>query len=290
MRSSLELDLLQTLVAIVDSGSFAAAALRIHRTQSAVSMQMRRLESIAGKPIFDRDGRKARLTPAGETLLAYARRILTLENEAFSLLGDAERVGTIRLGWPEDYLGALLPSILIRFAADYPNAAIALRCEDSIVLRERISAGELDLALVVRGPDPSDVEPIRREPLAWAASPNFLPQADFLPVALCQPGSVNRALALQALSRSGRAHRVVHVSPNLSGLFAIVRAGLAVTATARCSVPEDLTILGPAHGFPKMPDIEIGILKAERCSRLALSFAEYITRDLAPANWANSAD
>jgi DNA-binding transcriptional LysR family regulator len=284
----LELDLLQTLVAIVDSGSFAAAALRVHRTQSAVSMQMRRLESIAEKPIFDRAGRKARLTPAGETLLAYARRILTLENEAFSLLGEAERAGTIRLGWPEDYLAPLLPGILIRFAADYPNAAIALRCEDSVILRQRISAEELDLALVVRGRASSDVEPIRRERLAWVASPDFTPQPDFLPVALCQPGSVNRDLALQTLSESGRAHRVVHVSPNLSGLFAIVRAGLAVTAAAQCSVPDDLAILGPAQGLPKIPDIEIGILKAQRCSQLAISFAEYIGSDLAPTNWARA--
>jgi DNA-binding transcriptional LysR family regulator len=284
MRESLELDLLQTLVAIVDSGSFAAAALRIHRTQSAVSMQMRRLESIAGKPIFDRGNRKARLTPAGETLLAYARRILTLEGEAFSLLSDAELIGTLRLGWPEDCLAALRPDILVGFATEYPRATISLRCDDSAVLREQVMAGELDLALVARAPEWSDVEPIRREPLVWAASPYFVAHADFLPVALGEPGSVTRGHALQALSQAGRAHRIAQVSPHLSGLFTIVRAGLAVTATPRWSVPPDLAILGPAHGLPKMPDVEICILKAQRCSKLAIGFAHHVENRLASAD------
>lgn len=284
MREPLELDLLQTLVAIVDSGSFAAAAQRIHRTQSAVSMQMRRLESIAGKPIFDRASRKARLTPAGETLLAYARRILTLEGEAFALLGDAELSGTIRLGWPEDCVASLLPDILVSFATDYPQAAISLRCDDSAVLREQIAAGELDLALVARGAGWQDVEPIRREPLVWVASPDFEAGAEFLPVALCLPGSVTRGHALQTLSNTGRPHRIALVSPNLAGLLTVARAGLAVTVTAQCGVPPDLAILGPAHGLPRMPEIEIGLLRAQRCSKLAASFAEYIESRLAVAD------
>jgi DNA-binding transcriptional LysR family regulator len=285
MRGPLELDLLQTLVAIVESGSFASAALRIHRTQSAVSMQMRRLELIAGKPIFDRDGRRARLTPAGETLLAYARRILKLQTEAFSILGDAELAGTVRLGTPDDYVEALLPGILMRFAADHPQVEVMLRCEPSADLRKLVMSGELDLALVTKSPAWNDVEQLRREPLVWVASTEFNPQTDPIPVALFQPGCTTRDLALKALAKSGRTYRIAYTSPNLSGLLAVVRAGLAVTAVARCSVPHDLEILGVSDNLPKLPEIEIGILKAQRYSKPAIALAECIADNIEPNDW-----
>ncbi|MDZ5649870.1 LysR substrate-binding domain-containing protein [Nitrospirillum sp. BR 11828] len=286
MRQSLELDLLQTLVAIADSGSFAAAAGRVHRTQSAVSMQMRRLELIAGKPLFDRDGRRARLTPTGETLLAYARRILNLQDEAFSLLDEGEIAGTARLGIDEVYADPLLPLILTHFARNHPRVEVMLRCEPSAVLRDLIMSNDLDMALVSKKSAAwLDVETLRHEPLVWVAAPTFDHTASPLPLALPEPGCPTRDHALKALARSGLAHRVAYSSPNFSGVLTPVRAGLAVTVIAQFSAPQDLRVLEERHGFPRLPNIEIGLLRAQNRGKPADALAECITGNIEPPVW-----
>src|SRR5690606_27462143 len=148
MNAPLDLDQLQTFVAIADTGSFTRAAEEVHRTQSAVSMQMRRLEERIGKPLFEKDGRTNRLTEDGERLLAYARRLLYLHRESLAAYKDRRLEGTIRIGTPDDYADRFLPEIMARFARSNPRMEMTVVCEPTQGLVEHIKRGNLDLALV----------------------------------------------------------------------------------------------------------------------------------------------
>ncbi|TXL82291.1 LysR family transcriptional regulator [Vineibacter terrae] len=259
MSERFNLDLLRLLVAVADGGNFSRAASGLGRTQSAVSMQARRLEEIAGRMLFVRAARRVRLTPAGESLARYARRILALESEARAGLARNEPPGIVRLGTPDDYVH-FLPALLRRFAERHPRVAVELTCAESAGLFPALADNAIDLAIVTRGPG-QDADVLRREPLVWIASPSAWPeQNDPLPLALYQPGCVGRDHALRALTRSDRAIRLAYESPSMAGLLAAARAGLAVAVLARTSVPPDLRIISDA-GLPALPALEVSLAR-----------------------------
>ena len=146
MSALIDVDQLRTFIAIVETGSFTKAAEVVHKTQSAVSMQMKRLEERLGKAIFARDGRASKLTEDGDRLLDYARRIIKLNVEALAAFDDAELAGRVRLGLPDDYADRYLPEIMARFSRAYPSVELTVTCEPSVELVERIDSNELDLA------------------------------------------------------------------------------------------------------------------------------------------------
>src|SRR6202521_1897420 len=142
MTALLDSDQLRTFIAIVETGSFTKAAEVVHKTQSAVSMQMKRLEERLSRPIFARDGRASKLTDDGDRLLDYARRIVKLNVEALAAFNDAEITGRVRLGVPDDYADRYLPEIMARFSRAYPSVELTVVCEPSVALFERIDANE----------------------------------------------------------------------------------------------------------------------------------------------------
>ena len=144
----LDLDQLQTFISIADTGSFTRAAEEVHRTQSAVSMQMRRLEERIGKPLFEKDGRSNRLTEEGEKLLTYARRMIRLNRETLAAFDDNSLEGHIRIGTPDDYADRFLPEIMARFSRSNPRVELSVICEPTPGLREHLKRGNLDIALV----------------------------------------------------------------------------------------------------------------------------------------------
>ena len=166
----LDIDQLRTFVAIADTGSFTRAADVVHKTQSAVSMQMKRLEERLGRSIFERDGRLSKLTDEGERLLDYARRIVRLNTECMASFNDNELVGRVRLGLPDDYADRYLPEILARFSRSNPKAEVTVMCEPTQNLIERVQHGDVDLAIIThvdrRGPS----EIVRIEQLLWVTS------------------------------------------------------------------------------------------------------------------------
>ena len=166
----LDIDQLRTFVAIADTGSFTRAAEIVHKTQSAVSMQMKRLEDRVGKAIFERDGRLSKLTDEGERLLDYARRIVRLNTECMASFNEHELTGRVRLGLPDDYADRYLPEILARFSRSNPKAEVTVMCEPTHNLIERVQHGDLDLAIIThvdrRGPS----EIVRIEQLLWVTS------------------------------------------------------------------------------------------------------------------------
>ena len=152
MDLSLETPLLRTLVAVAETGSFTRAATQVHRTQSAVSMQIKKLEEIVGKPLFERDRRQTGLTREGEALVEYARRILNLHDEALAAVSQPELSGIVRIGTPDDYAAGFLPDVLSDFAESHPNVEVELRCEVSAKIWQAFAAGEVDVALLTVGP------------------------------------------------------------------------------------------------------------------------------------------
>src|ERR1700710_2258934 len=144
MSALIDVDQLRTFIAIVETGSFTKAADVVHKTQSAVSMQMKRLEERLGRPVFARDGRASKLTEDGERLLDYARRIVKLNVEALAAFSDRELTGRVRLGVPDDYADRYLPEIMARFSRVYPGVELTVICEPSSDLFERIDANEID--------------------------------------------------------------------------------------------------------------------------------------------------
>src|SRR3954465_8477444 len=170
MTVLIDIDQLRTFIAISETGSFTRAADVVHKTQSAVSMQMKRLEERLGRPIFARDGRSSKLTEDGERLLDYARRIIKLNVEALAAFDDKELVGRVRLGLPDDYADRYLPEILARFSRSNPKAEVTVMCEPTQNLIERVQHGDVDLAILphVERRGPSEI--VRIEQLLWVTS------------------------------------------------------------------------------------------------------------------------
>ena len=260
MQNNLDPELLQTLVAIADTGSFGAAAKNVHRTQSAVSMQMKRLEDIIEQPLFEKHGRRSVLTLHGQNLLIYARRILQLQQEALAVFHSPEIQGEVSVGVCDDYVMNFMPTILAGFARSYPKVHIRLDSQSSTKLIEATQSGELDFALVNIVHHDINYETLTKEPLVWVTSRNHdTHETSPLPLA-----NENNCLwgkwAQTALDKDKRLYRVGYSTFNLAGIVAIIEAGLAVSVMSRSSVPSQLRILQKREGFPDLPDTEIGLV------------------------------
>lgn len=282
MAAPLDLNLLKTFVAVVESGSLSNAAPRVGRSQSAVSMQMQRLEEMVGNQLLVRGPRTVTPNAIGEDFLIYARRLLKLSDEAWASVTRPKETGSVRLGVPDDYAAFLLPPVLSRFAADHPLVTVELICEQSTALVKTLAEGRLDLAIVTRLPD-QPLEVIRLERFVWVASPNHVAwENDPLPVALFEPGCAARMNVLQALGDADRSYRCTYSSASLLGLIAVVQAGLAVAGLAQRSVPASLRIIGANERLPVLPDLEIGILRNPLSTTPAVDrLNDFLRRDLA---------
>lgn len=255
-------ELLRTFVAIVDHGGFTRAAEVVNRTQSAVSMQVKRLEEdVIQRPLFERDGRLMRLTSEGNTLLSYARRILELHGEALNILRQPDMVGRVRIGVPDDYVMRFLPGILKSFSQTWPLVDVEVHCAPSSELLSR--QGSLDLSIVTREIGDEIGEILRQDATVWVAADSYTPQPQApLPLALFDEPCFCRRHACNALTRAGQAYRIAYSSPSLATLQAVVHTGLAVSAFMRSLVTPGMRILGTEEGLPPLPDSSIVLLRA----------------------------
>ena len=262
MAYLLDIDQLRTFVAIADMGSFTKAADVVHKTQSAVSMQMKRLEERVGRPVFERDGRASRLTEDGERLLDYARRIVRLNAECVASFNEADLTGRVRLGLPDDYAECYLPEILARFSRSNPRAEVTVVCEPTPNLLDRVQHGDLDLAIIThvdrRGPS----EIVRVEQLLWVTSARHaIHEETPVPLALGRPSCDWRQSATEALASIGRPFRVLFVSWHSTAVGAAVTAGLAVSVLPESAIRSGMRIIGPSEGFPALPSCKIGLVR-----------------------------
>ena len=262
MKAPLDLDQLQTFITIADTGSFTRAAEEVHRTQSAVSMQMRRLEERIGKPLFQKDGRINRLTEEGDKLLSYARRLLYLNRETLAAFDDRRLEGTIRIGTPDDYADRFLPEIMARFTRSNPHVELTVVCEPTPGLVEHIKRGNLDLALVTHDGVRSQSEVVRREPLLWVSSANHpTHEQEILPMAFGRPNCIWRRAACDVLDKMNREYRVLFSSFSATVITAAVLSGLAISVLPECALRPGMRVLGEADGFGLLPDCKIGIMR-----------------------------
>ncbi len=282
MTPLLDIDQLRTFVAIAETGSFTRAAEVVHKTQSAVSMQMKRLEERLGRPIFERDGRASKLTEDGERLLDYARRIVKLNAEALSSVAGAGLTGRVRLGVPDDYAERYLPEIMARFSRSHPEVELTVLCEPTTELVERIDAGDLDLAIVTHVVANRPCEVIRRERLVWVSSNRHATHLEEpLPLALSRPTCPMRRAAIERLQQIGRPHRILYSSGNAGAVSAAVLAGLAVSVVPESGLRPGLRVLGPGDGFAALPAFDIGLLRnRHESSVLADALATHIVQGL----------
>jgi DNA-binding transcriptional LysR family regulator len=275
-RVNLDLDVLRSFALGVELGSFAKAADRLGRSTSAVSAQLKKLEEQAGTPILRRQGRGMALTDAGETMLAYARRLLDLNDEAVAALQGVELEGWIRLGLQEDFGEALLPEVLGRFARAHPRVRIEARIARNAELLERVGSGRLDLALAWdAGQATPHMERLGETPMCWigpAAAPLgwSADSGEPLPLVSLDAPCLMRTAAAAALDRAGIAWRIAFTSASLAGIWAAVAAGLGVALRTGVGLPSSVRALPPdepashqRHGLPRMPTLGLCLHRAE---------------------------
>jgi DNA-binding transcriptional LysR family regulator len=279
---ALDLDVLGMMVAVADTGNISRAAELVHRSQSAVSMQIKTLETALGKPLFVRRPRSVTPTQDGEVLLAYARRMLALRDEAWAAVVRPDVTGRVVIGVPDDYASSLLPSILKKFSATYPKVEIQVVGLPSVQLAPLVRDGSVDLACATRVKGLSG-EFIRFEPMVWAAPAGggALWKERPLPIAVFLPGSVARENAIRSLERARIPYRTSYESPSILGLLSMVEAGLAVAPLARCAVPAHFSLLGQAQGLPEIEPLEMILARSTRSRRPPCDFlAEKIMAEL----------
>ena len=277
MTAELDLSLLRTFVAIVESGGLTSAGRIVGRTQPAISHQAKRLEAAVGRPLFAPDKRRLTLTRDGEVLLDHARSMLRLNDELVASFAAPAIEGHVTLGTPDLYAAYLLPGILGSFSTAYPEVEIELRCQRSIYLLGALKAEQVDLAILTRQPEMKAGKVVRREPLVWVAGPMARPEEEaVLPLAVLPQGSVYRQCALDALGRDKRRWAITSTSDSIAGLQAAVYAGLAVSVLPRCAVAPAMRTLGASEGLPALPAIDLVMVSRKRPSSAAEHLARYI--------------
>ncbi len=265
LPAGLDPELLRSFVLIAEGDSVTAAARKVGRTQSAVSMQMKRLEEIVGGTLLERDSRGLAPTEKGRWLLERARTLLALNEEIISHFRAAPLRGEVVLGSPDDYAVDWLPGILAGFARTHPGIEVEVVCMSSDELANRLAENRVDLAIITEGQPGRAGEEIWRGPLRWVGPAGAtLHRRDPLPLALARPGCTWRSATVAALGQAGRRVRVTYNATTQSGCFAVALAGLALTVSTPTRLPPGLQWLGEAEGLPALPDMGIQLAFAER--------------------------
>jgi DNA-binding transcriptional LysR family regulator len=258
----LDLELLRSFVSVVDTGGFTRAGERVHRTQSTVSQQIRRLEETLGYPLLHRNGKSATPTEQGERLLSYARRILSLEQEARDSLAQPSGEGIIRLGLPEDFAAYRLTELLSNFMRSRPGLRLDVRSGLSVQSRRALERGELDLALYKRDAGERGGIASWPEQLRWVTSRKH--PIDFdrdpVPLAMSEQGCLYRNRMIHAMESAGRAWHMAYTSPSLLGIQAAVSVGLGISILPEVAILPDHRVLKPSDGFPPITNTEVALV------------------------------
>lgn len=280
-----ELDMLKTLVAIAETGNFSAAADVVHRTPSAVSMQVKRMEEILGRPLFVRDSRSVNLTMDGEQLLVHARRLLALNREMMSKFITPDVTGEVRFGAVDHMAEHFLPSVLKRFNCTHPGITVDVTVETSKELARRLRAGQLDLAMVTSAGDNYDglgLEVVYSEKLVWAGLKGGIAhEQDPLPITIWEEGCVWREAALRGLEKQNRRYRISFKSAYIAGQKSAVMADLAVAPLPEAACGGDIVVLGDEVGLPELSEYKIGLISGENFRAPHEAFVDHLRASFA---------
>ncbi|SMH46247.1 LysR substrate-binding domain-containing protein [Azospirillum agricola] len=287
LPTNLDMDVLRALVIAMEHGGFARAAERLGRTQSAISLQMKKLEEQVGQPLFRKAGRTVALTDAGDLLLGYARRIVALNDEALSAARGRAMDGTVRVGFPQDLAERWLPAVLGSFHRAHPRIHVEAQVGRGRELRERVAQGALDLALAFGeiggtpgGSATGAAATLAHLPVAWVALGGFRADPETpVPLALLDAPCMFRQHGIERLDDDRRPWRITFTSPSLSGLWAAVEAGLGVTVRTPLGLPDSLAILEPRYGLPELGSVPLELHRAPSAANPAVDRLHGILAD-----------
>jgi DNA-binding transcriptional LysR family regulator len=276
VKRMFDLELLRSFVSVVDSGGFTRAGERVHRTQSTVSQQIKRLEDDIGRPLLNRSGKQVVPTECGERLLSYARRLLALAEEARDVLAQPDHEGAVRLGIPEDFAAYRLTKLLASFSRSRPGLRLDVRADQSTNLRRELERGDLDLALLKRDAGGKEGIAVWPERVHWVTSKThpMHGKADSLPLIFFPTGCLYRARAIHAIEAAGRSWHMAYTSSSLSGIQAAVAAGLGLSIMPEIAVQADHRILTAKDGFAPIDKTEMALVAAPNASPATLRLAD----------------
>jgi DNA-binding transcriptional LysR family regulator len=272
----LDLELLRSFVSVVDAGGFTRAGERVHRTQSTVSQQIKRLEEDVGQPLLNRTAKDVTPTEAGERLLSYARRLLALAEEARDVLARPGPEGAVRLGIPEDFAAYRLTKLLATFARSHPGLRLDVRADQSAYLRAGLERGELDLALLKRDAGEKGAIAVWPERVHWVTSKSHPVDSKIgsVPLIGFPAGCLYRSRAIHALESSGRSWHMSYTSSSLVGIQAAVAAGLGRCILSEMAVQADHRVLTAKEGFAPIDRTEVALVASPGASPATLRLAD----------------
>lgn len=255
---TLDLAVMRTLLAAVESGSFAAAARRVGRSESAVSLQLKRLEAQIGEPVFVRAGKQMTLTGAGVRLVEYARRLLDLNDEALSATSNNSTDGTVTLGVPHDVAETWLPAVIAGFRRSHPSATLEVIEGRSATLLSRLADSQIDLAVVFSATRTANALWSANLPMVWIGRNDFsLKKNEPLQLAAFDPPCFFRTAATASLDRADIDWSIGYASNTLPDLWSAVNLGLGVAVRTPAAVPPGLAVLGSQRGLPDLPPFHV---------------------------------
>lgn len=276
----LDLDLLKTVIAIAEAGNFSAAAEVVFRSPSAISMQIKKMEEILGRPVFIRDSRSVKLTEDGEALLVHARRVLALNQTIIAQFIRPDVEGTVRLGATDHATEKFLPPTLRRFAETHPSVAVDVTVESSDELVKMVDNGEIDIALVTRCTSLSDTEKgeiLCREKLVWAGLKGGIAvEQNPLPVSVWEEGCIWRRAAISGLEAQGHEHRITFKSSHVAAQKAGIMADLAIAPLPISCCDGSVVALDSDFGLPPLPDFAIGMIISKNASPPVCAVADHL--------------
>jgi DNA-binding transcriptional LysR family regulator len=271
-----DLELLRSFVSVVDAGGFTRAGERVHRTQSTVSQQIKRLEEDVGQPLLDRSGKDVTPTEAGERLLSYARRLLALAEEARDVMGRPGHEGAVRLGIPEDFAAYRLTELLAAFSRSYPGLRLDVRADQSMYLKRDLDRGEIDLALLKRDAGEKGGIAVWPERVHWVTSKAHPIDANIASVPLIgfPAGCLYRSRAIHSIESAGRSWHMAYTSSSLSGIQAAVAAGLGLSILSEIAIQPDHRVLTSRDGFAPIDKTEVALIAAPAANSATLRLAD----------------
>jgi DNA-binding transcriptional LysR family regulator len=274
----LDLELLRSFVSVVDAGGFTRAGERVHRTQSTVSQQIKRLEEDVGQPLLNRSGKDVTPTEAGERLLSYARRLLSLAEEARDVMARPGSEGAVRLGIPEDFAAYRLTQLLAAFSRSHPGLRLDVRADQSVYLRRDLERGELDLALLKRGANEKGGIASWPERVHWVTSKSHPidPKISSVPLIGFPAGCLYRTGAIHAIESAGRPWHMAYTSSSLAGIQAAVAAGLGLSILSEMSIQSDHRMLTAREGFAPIDKTEVALVASPDASPATLRLADHL--------------
>ncbi len=281
---NLPVDTLRAFVTVVEVGGFTAAGELLGRSQPAISLQLKRLETTLGQALLARNGQQLELTRAGAELIGYAKKILALNDEAVAAFDSNQVSGSLHLGIPSEFASTLLPKIVSRFSQTYPNVALEVTSDLSRNLLADLARKRFDLVLALHdNPGAAGRELIKVDDLVWTASAAYDPHHHpALPLVAAPEGCIYRQRAIRLLDRRKLPWRIVFTIPDLSGIRTAIEEGLGVTVLAKSTVPGNLKIMRPSAQFPPLGKIGISVVSAGgKQSEAASRLADYLQAGLA---------